>query len=180
MLPLVVSTMLRCNTDRMATGHSTARRMDAVLWGPGRNAACTDSRRPLLVESAAVTSAPYTGGKAAEPSGGTVSVGPGQLAAVEVADERWYRAGRVDAGTVADALPHHPLAGGPGVDDGGRRSGDAFVADDRVVLHTQQQHVDLQFLWRLRCRTAGPVHALDQVERRHRAELWIELGPGHH
>jgi hypothetical protein len=44
----------------IAIGHSTDRKMVAVLGGPvGRNAASTQSRQPVRVESAAVTSAPY-------------------------------------------------------------------------------------------------------------------------
>src|SRR5260370_28795124 len=101
MLPLVVSTMLRCSTDRMAAGHKTDRNIVAVLSAPVRG------RR---IESAAVTSAPYTG-PAREVSGGTVGVGAGQFAGVQIADQRRHRARRIDAGAVADALPHHPLAG---------------------------------------------------------------------
>src|SRR5271166_6573506 len=138
-LPLRVSTMLRCSTDMMATGHSADRNIVAALGAlvRGRNAARTQSRRPVRVESAAVTSARYTGGSArrrcgrvagevwvppalrgragqsggSEVSGGTVGVGCGQLAAVEIADQRRDRTGRIDAGAVTDALPHHPLAG---------------------------------------------------------------------
>src|SRR5947209_6440879 len=129
MLPLRVSTMVRCSTDMMATGHNTDRHIVAVLGGPlrGRKAARIQSPRPVRVESAAVTSAPYTGrpptmrppggrgggtsrlrgrggqsGNRAGKSGGTVGVGSGQLAAVEVADQRRDRAGRIDAGAVAD------------------------------------------------------------------------------
>ena len=70
--------MLRCNTDIMATGHSTDRRIVGVLGGPvgGRNAASSQSRKPVRVGSAAVTSAPYTGAHA-QVSGGTVRVGSG-------------------------------------------------------------------------------------------------------
>src|SRR5207302_3870809 len=101
MLPLRVSTMLRCNTDMMANGHNADRTIVAVLGAPvrGRNAASSQSRRPVRVESAAVTSAPYTAGRPRN-SGGTVGVGPGQLAAVEIADQRRDRAGRIDAGAV--------------------------------------------------------------------------------
>src|SRR6516165_611363 len=174
MLPLRVSTMLRWSTDMMAAGHSTDRNTIAVLGGMvrGRNAASIQSRKPVRIESASVTSAPYTGASS-EVSGGTVSVGCRQLAAIEIADQRRDRAGRIDAGAVTDALPHHPLAGRVGVDDGGRRLGDPFDAHDRVVLHTREQDVDLEILGRRRRRTGGPVHAFDQVERGDGAELGI-------
>ena len=74
-----------------------------------------------------------------EGSGGTVGVGGWQVAAVEVADQRGNRARRVDAGAVADALPHHPLAGRGGVDDGGGGGRDALGPDDRVVLHAHAE-----------------------------------------
>src|ERR1700704_1773384 len=122
MLPLVVSTMLRCSTDKMAAGHKTDRSIVAVLIAPVRG------RR---VESAAVTSAPYTRARKrlkAQLSGGTVGVGAGQFAGVQIADQRRHRARRIDAGAVTDALPHHPLAGRVGVDDGGRGRGDPFRA----------------------------------------------------
>jgi hypothetical protein len=48
----------------MANGHSADRNIVDVVGGPvrGRNAAIIRSRKPVRVESAAVTSAPYTGG----------------------------------------------------------------------------------------------------------------------
>src|SRR6516165_6234292 len=178
MLPLAGRMMLRCSTDMMASGHRADRNIVATLGAPvrGRNAASIQSRKPVRVESASVTSAPYTGANR-EVSGGTVSVGGRQLAALEVADQRWDRAGRIDAGAVTDALPHHPLAGRVGVDDGGRRRGDPFVAHDRVVLDTREQDVDLEIFGRRRRRTGGPVHALDQVECGDGAELGIQLAP---
>src|ERR1700747_2202909 len=108
MLPLTVSTMLRCSTDRMAAGHSADRTTVAVLRGPvrGRNAASSQSRGPVRVESAAVTSAPYTGGTGPEVSGGTVRVGCRQLAAVEVADQRRDRARRIEGRAAGPALAH--------------------------------------------------------------------------
>src|SRR5574337_913767 len=72
MLPLVVSTTLRWITDRMAIGHSTERSTVAVpgaLVG-GRNAAS----RPVRRESAAVTSAPYTGSDPGLDGSGTGAV----------------------------------------------------------------------------------------------------------
>ena len=56
--------MLRCSTERMASGHNTDRNTVAVLGAlvRGRNAAIIQSRKPVRVESAGVTSAPYTGG----------------------------------------------------------------------------------------------------------------------
>ena len=55
--------------------------------------------------------------------------------------------------------------------------GDALVADDRVVLHAEQQHRDLEVLRVLRRRSARPVQALDHAERADGAELRVELGP---
>src|ERR1700756_3479312 len=146
MLPLMLSTMLRCSTDMMAIGHNTDRNIVAVFGAlvRGRNAASIESRKPVRVESAAVTSAPYTGGTGPQVSGGAVGVGSGQLAAVEIADEWRDRARRVEAGAVADALPHHPLAGRVCVDDRGRCRGDPFATHDRVVLHTRKQDVDFR------------------------------------
>src|ERR1700742_1886953 len=129
MLPLAGRMMLRCSTDMMARGHNTDRNIVAApgaLVG-GANAASIRSRRPVRVGSAAVTSAPYTGAcsflNAA--SSWTVGVGGGQLAGVEVADQRGNGAVRVDAGAMADALPHHPLARRIRVDDRGRGLRDA-------------------------------------------------------
>src|ERR1700739_1318294 len=141
MLPLMLSTMLRCSTDMMAIGHNTDRNIVAVLGAlvRGRNAASTQSRKPVRVESAAVTSAPYTGRTRPQVSGGAVSGGSGQLAAVEIADQRRDRTRRIDAGAVADALPHHPLAGRVCVDDRGRCRGDPFAAHDGGVLPPRQQ-----------------------------------------
>src|SRR5690242_5486135 len=182
MLPLRLRMMLRCNTDMMATGHSANRSTVGVLSGPvrGPNAARIQSRRPVRVDSAAVTSAPYTGARARRKaaSGRAVRVGVGQFAAVEVADQRRHGAAGEDAGAVADALPHHPLAGGVGVDDAGRGRRYAVGADDRVVLHTEQQHVDLEGLRCGRRRAGGPVHALDHVEGGDGTELRVELAPG--
>src|ERR1700743_1035938 len=169
MLPFVVITMLRGNTERMAAGHNANFTPVAVLLGPvrGREAVGTQSRGPVRVESAAVTSAPYTvrpatmrprsgWGRAGhlapwrhEGSGGAVGIGPGQLAAVQIAGQRWDRAARVDTGAGTDALPHHALACRARVDDRGRGRGDPFGAHDRVVLHTEQQDIDLEVLGRL-------------------------------
>ncbi len=60
--PLLVSTQLRWMIDMMAIGHSAVRTTSAVLIGAlrGRNALRTAPRRPVGIESAAVTPAPYT------------------------------------------------------------------------------------------------------------------------
>src|ERR1700758_2667357 len=100
MLPLRVRMTLRCSTERMAAGHNADRNIVAVLGAlvRGRNAASIQSRKPVRVGSAAVTSAPYTGGTRRQVSGGAVGIGSGQLAAVEIADQRRERTGRKDIG----------------------------------------------------------------------------------
>src|ERR1700758_2426315 len=98
--------------NRIASGHRIARSTDDVVGGlvRGRKAVSRESQIDLPpVESESATSAPYL---PTEPSsGGAVRIGRRQVPAVEVADHRRHRAGRIDAHTVADALPHGSLAG---------------------------------------------------------------------
>ncbi|GAA4532999.1 hypothetical protein GCM10023161_03150 [Mycobacterium paraffinicum] len=72
--------MLRCSTDMIARGHNADRTMVAALGGPlrGRKAARTQPREPARLDSAAVTSAPYTGARPENQAGQYVSV-PGSL-----------------------------------------------------------------------------------------------------
>ncbi len=170
--------MLRCSTDRTAVGQSADRRSSRCS-GPVRSKSSANKDAPRPVRDGVSCCHQRTVHRvppAPNIRRGT-GVGAAQLASVQVGDEWRHRAGRVDAGAVANTLPHHPLAGGVGVDGRGGGRGDPFVAHDRVVLHTEQQHVDLEVFRWLRRRTAGPVHAFHQVERRDGAELQVRASP---
>src|SRR4029077_20536346 len=95
--------------SRNASGHRIDRSTVATLGGEVRGANAFS--RPVRMESGAATSAPYTDRLSAA-SRRAERVGRGQVATVQVAEDRRQRARRVNDGAVSDALPDRPLAGG--------------------------------------------------------------------
>ncbi len=157
-------TQHRCRAGRAGAGPKAFSRPDGQESARGRHRRATVHRQDATADS-----------------GGAVRVGRRQLAAVEVADHGRQRTRRVDAGAVSDALPHHPLAGGAGVDDGGRRRGATPSLPTIGSFCTPSSStLILRFFGSLGAAPLGQFRHFTRFERPDRAELRVQLAPGDH